>query len=181
MRFADRAEAGRLLAERLTHLRGQDVVVLGLARGGVPVAHEVARSLGAPLDVVVVHELGVPHRPELVMGAIGEGGVYVVDLPVLMTCRVTLMDLERAEARERAALGRRARRYREARTALPLAGRTAVVVDGGTVTGAVARTACRVARARGAGRVVFAAPVVAAGLLGVLHEEADDVVCLESS
>ncbi len=114
MPFADRAEAGRRLAALLGHLSGEDVVVLGLPRGGVPVAAEVARTLGAPLDVILVRKLGVPVQPELALGAIGEGGVRIINPDVVEVTGVTDAEIAMVEARERTELERRARRYRGA-------------------------------------------------------------------
>ena len=161
MPFRDRVDAGRRLAERLRHLRGEDVVVLGLPRGGVPVAAEVARVLDAPLDVIVVRKLGVPFRPELAMGAVGEGGALVVNERVVRRVHVSEAEFAEAERRERAEVERRARRFRGDRPRLALEGRTALVVDDGIATGSTARAACQVARAQGAARVVLAAPVCA--------------------
>ena len=162
MPFVDRRDAGRRLAERLMSLRGEDAVVLGLPRGGVPVAFEVARALGAPLDVILVRKLGVPFQPELAMGAIGEGGARVVNDEVLRRAGVTPSELAEVEHREQAELDRRARRYRGGRPPVGLTGRTAVVVDDGIATGSTARAACLVARAQGAARVVLAVPVAPA-------------------
>ena len=142
VRFRDRKEAGRLLAERLETLRGQDVVVLGLPRGGVPVGAEVARALGVPLDVIVVRKVGVPFQHELAMGAVGEGGVLVVNERVVRLAHVGPDELERAEQRERAELESRVQRFRGERPRVPLEGRTAVVVDDGIATGSTARAAC---------------------------------------
>ncbi|MGY1688580.1 phosphoribosyltransferase family protein [Geodermatophilus sp. SYSU D01105] len=180
MPFLDRRDAGRRLARLLAPLRGSDVVVLGLPRGGVPVAAEVARALGASLDVVVVRKLGVPVQPELAMGAVGEGGVTVVDARVLALAGVGPADLARVEERERAELDRRARAFRGDRPRVPLAGRTAVVVDDGIATGSTARAACAVVRAQGAARVVLAAPVCARDGAGALAAEVDELVCLET-
>src|SRR5215470_15010137 len=127
--FADRVDAGRRLSRMLGHMRGTDVVVLGLPRGGVPVAFEVARALRAPLDVVVVRKLGVPDQPELGMGAIGEGGVRIVNPSVLRMARVTDEELAAVEADEQAALARRVALLRGARPPAALSGRTAIVVD----------------------------------------------------
>jgi len=180
MAFANRSDAGRRLAERLVFLRGQDVVVLGLPRGGVPVAFEVARELHAPLDVIVVRKLGVPVQPELAMGAIGEGGVRVINDDVVRMAEVTGPELAAVETRERAELDRRARRFRGERPRVPLAGRTAVVVDDGIATGSTARAACRVARALGAARVVLAVPVAPPSVISELGREVDDLICLAS-
>ena len=178
--FADRSDAGRRLAQRLTHLRGGDVVVLGLPRGGVPVAAEVARALDAPLDVLVVRKLGVPFQPELAMGAVGEGGVTVLNDRVLREARVDAEALAAAERRERAELDRRVRRFRGSRPAVPLAGRTALVVDDGIATGATARAACAVARAHGAARVVLAVPACSPGAGRRLRSDVDELVALQT-
>ena len=178
MRFDDRADAGRQLVGRLQGLRGQDVVVLGLPRGGVPVAFEVAKALGAPLDVLVVRKLGVPYQPELAFGAIGEDGVRVLNDDVVRHTRLTDADIVGIEREQLAELRRRAELYRRGRERLPLTGRVALIVDDGIATGATARAACRVARAHGANRVVLAAPIGAADVVGALEEYADEVVCL---
>ncbi|MEU7054155.1 phosphoribosyltransferase family protein [Streptomyces eurythermus] len=180
MRFANRPEAGRLLGQRLEYLRGQDVVVLGLPRGGVPVAAAVAEALDAPLDVLLVRKLGVPYQPELGMGAIGEDGVRVINQEVLRTTGVGPDDLAAVEERERRVLAERGARYRGATTPAPVAGRTAVVVDDGIATGSTARVACRVARARGAARIVLAVPVAPRDFTRRLGEDADDLVCLHT-
>jgi len=177
--FTDRADAGRRLAAQLEHLRGPDVVVVGLPRGGVPVAVEVARALGAPLDVIVVRKLGVPFQPELAMGAIGEGGALVVDERVVVEAGVTAEEFAAVEGRERAELERRVRRFRGGRPPVPLVGRTVVVVDDGIATGSTARAACQVARAQGAARVVLAVPVAPPGSVVALRPDADEVVCVE--
>lgn len=178
--FADRVDAGRRLADRLSGLRGQPVVVLGLPRGGVPVAREVARALNAPLDVIVVRKLGVPYQPELAMGAIGEGGVRVVDTGIMRSAGVGAEELARVEARERAELERRAVRFRGDGHRLDLNGRVAVIVDDGVATGSTARAACAVARAHGAARVVLAVPVAAPGWEDRIGDAADVTVALET-
>jgi putative phosphoribosyl transferase len=180
MPFLDRAEAGRRLAALLGHLSGEDVVVLGLPRGGVPVAAEVARALGAPLDLILVRKLGVPVQPELALGAIGEGGVRIINPDVVSITGVTDAEIAMVEARERAELVRRARRFRGDRPRVPLAGRTAVIVDDGIATGATARAACQVARAQGASRVVLAAPVAPPSVRAALATAADEVICVET-
>ncbi len=178
--FTDRADAGRRLVRRLRHLRAEDPVVLGLPRGGVPVAHEVARDLGAPLDVIVVRKLGVPGRPEVAMGAVGEGGVLVVNEDVVEAAGVDRPQFEAVEQRERAELGSRARRFRGSRPPTSLAGRTALVVDDGIATGATARAACAVVRAAGARRVVLAVPVCSPRTARRLRDEVDELVVLEA-
>lgn len=176
-RFDDRADAGRRLAALLTHLLGRDLVVLGLPRGGVPVASEVAKALGAPLDVIVVRKLGLPMQPEVAMGAIGEGGFEILDRPFIARAGVTDREVRAVEEHERRQLQARIRRLRRGRAALGLQGRIAVVVDDGLATGLTARVACRAARQRGATRIVMAVPV---GPTAVARSvpEADEVVCL---
>ncbi|MGW0084927.1 phosphoribosyltransferase family protein [Streptomyces sp. NPDC003393] len=180
MLFRNRDEAGRRLAARLTHLTGRDVVVLGLPRGGVPVAAAVADALGAPLDLCLVRKLGVPSQPELAMGAIGEDGVRVVDDMVVRGAGVPPGALARVEEREREELARRAERYRSGRPPLPVEGRTVVVVDDGVATGSTARAACRTVRARGAARTVLAVPVAPPDWTARLGGEADELIALET-
>ncbi|MDT5357638.1 MAG: putative phosphoribosyl transferase [Mycobacterium sp.] len=178
--FKDRADAGRQLAGRLAFLRGQDVVVLGLPRGGVPVAFEVAEALRAPLDVLVVRKLGVPFQPELAFGAIGEGGVRVINESVVREADLSDEDMAAVEKQQRAELQRRSQRFRQGREQISLAGRVAVIVDDGIATGATAKAACQVARAHGASRVVLAVPIGAADTAEVLAPYADEVVCLHA-
>jgi putative phosphoribosyl transferase len=180
MVFADRADAGRRLAARLQYLADEPVVVLGLPRGGVPVAFEVARALGAPLDVIVVRKLGVPFQRELGMGAIGEDGVRVINHEVVRAAGVSAEELAAVEARERAEVQRRAGRYRGGRPRQPLGGRVAVVVDDGIATGSTARAACRIARALGAARVVLAVPVAPPGWQDRIGGDADELVCVQT-
>jgi putative phosphoribosyl transferase len=180
MIFEDREDAGRRLAGALGDYRGADAVVLGLPRGGVPVAAQVAAALRIPLDVIIVRKLGVPGQPELAMGAVGEDGVVVLNDDVLAMAGVTAAQLERVESRERREVLTRAARFRRGAGHLPLSGRTAIVVDDGVATGATARAACQVARAHGAARVVLAVPVGAPDTMAALRDEADEVVCLNS-
>lgn len=177
--FLNRSDAGRRLGKRLAGLRGQDVVVLGLPRGGVPVAFEVAKALDAPLDVIVVRKLGVPFQPEVAMGAIGEGSVRVLDPRTISAARVSQEDLRQVEQRERAVLESRVARLRKGRHPVDLTGRTVVIVDDGIATGSTARVACQVARQLGAAKVVLAVPVAPARAVVELKEP-DDVVCLLS-
>jgi putative phosphoribosyl transferase len=178
MLFVDRIEAGRQLAERLRPMHSADVVVLGLPRGGVPVAFEVARALGAPLDVIVVRKLGAPFQPELAMGAIGEDGVRVVNDDVVHGTGITEHEFAVVEAKERAELERRARRFRGDRQRISLVGRTAIVVDDGIATGSTALAACQVARSHGASRVVLAVPVAPPDWSARFGEVAEELVCL---
>lgn len=175
--FRNRTDAGRQLAANLTHLRGPDTVVLGLPRGGVPVAFEVASALDAPLDVIVVRKLGVPFQPELGMGAIGEGQVRVLNPEVVRLAHVSEVELAAVERRERAVLEQRASRFRSGRERHSLEGKTAVIVDDGIATGSTARAACQVARAMGAARVVLAAPVGPPECEGRLRDAVDEFVC----
>lgn len=178
--FRDRADAGRRLGQRLRRLRGEDVVVLGLPRGGVPVAAEVAKALDAPLDVIVVRKLGVPFQPEVAMGAIGEGEARVLDKRVLSLAGVTEDDVRTVEQTERALLESRVKRYRQGRERQHLTGRTAVIVDDGIATGSTARVACQVARHLGAATIILAVPVAPAHVLGSLSEP-DQTVSLISA
>ncbi|MDV9192163.1 alpha/beta family hydrolase [Streptomyces sp. SR27] len=180
MFFSDRTDAGRRLAARLDRFKGDDVVVLGLPRGGVPVAAEVADALGAPLDICLVRKLGVPRQPELAMGALGEGGVRVLNERVLREAGVDERELAAVEEREQLELEQRGRRYRGSRPAVPLEGRTVLIVDDGLATGATALAACRVVRARGAARIVLAVPVAPHGWTARLGGEADETVSVRT-
>ncbi|MEU6756314.1 phosphoribosyltransferase family protein [Streptomyces sp. NPDC046685] len=180
MQFTDRADAGARLAEALRHLAPERPVVLGLPRGGVPVAFQVARALGAPLDVVVVRKLGVPYHRELGFGAIGEGGVRVISEDIVRSSRVGQQDLAAVERAEEAELARQAARFRGDRPRVDLAGRTVILVDDGIATGSTAAAACEVVRAQGAGRVVLAVPVAPPDAIAWLATEADEVVCLST-
>ncbi len=166
--FADRADAGKQLAERLREVLGEQsdsdkVVVVGLPRGGVPVASQVATALGVPLDLILVRKLGVPGQPEVAMGSIGERGVRVVNREIVRLAQVSPADFAEVEARERVELERRAERYAAARTPASLEGKIVVIVDDGLATGATAKAACEVAREGGASRVILAVPVAPEG------------------
>lgn len=174
--FADRVDAGGRLADRLRHLRGSEVVVVGLPRGGVPVADVVARSIGAPLDVVLVRKLGVPAQPELAMGAIGEEGVRVLDREMIAKLRIDGNQLADVERRERQELERRAGAFRAGRARVGLDGRTVVVVDDGIATGSTAKAACEVVRLEGASRLVLAVPVAPPNWTDRLGDVADEYV-----
>ncbi len=179
--FRDRADAGRLLAARLAHLEGRDPVVLALPRGGVAIGREVARALGAPLDIVLVRKIGVPWQPELALGAISNGGEPQVFIDQRMAKELAIPeDYVREETlRQRAELERRRRIYCADRPPVAVAGRTAIVVDDGIATGATMRVALRAVRARKPAHLVLAAPVAAAETLAALRGEADEVVCVE--
>ncbi|MFP4636371.1 MAG: alpha/beta fold hydrolase [Nitriliruptoraceae bacterium] len=180
MPFADRREAGRRLAAEVEGLGLVDPVVLGLPRGGVPVAAEVARALDAPLDVLLVRKLGCPWQPELGIGAIGEDGIQVVNEDLRRQARVSEDELEAAAEREHAELERRLRTYRQGRPPVELSGRTVVIVDDGLATGFTARAGIEVVRRRGAAQVVLAVPVAPPDTVAELGERLDEVVCLET-
>jgi putative phosphoribosyl transferase len=174
--YANRSQAGDVLAASLLEYAGRsDVVVLGLVRGGVPVAARVAAALGAPLDVLVVRKLGVPWAPEVAFGALGPGGVVVHNPEV--ESRLTPADRAEVVGSEADELVRREARYRSGRPPLDLAGKVAIIVDDGLATGATARAAVGVARRMGASRVVVAVPVAADDSLRLVGTEADEVVC----
>jgi putative phosphoribosyl transferase len=176
--YRDRAEAGRTLAADLVHLAGRgDVVVLGLPRGGVPVAWEVAQALEAPLDVLLARKLGVPGHPELAMGAVGAGGVRVLNQAVVDSLGIPPQAIEEVAAREGAELARREESYRGGRPPLDVAGRVAVVVDDGLATGATMRAAITALRALLPQRIVVAVPVGARETCAELAGVADEVVC----
>lgn len=176
MRFANRAHAGRKLARLLDHLSAQPVVVLGLPRGGVPVAFEVARRLSAPLEVLLVRKLGVPFQPELAMGAVGEGGVKIIDHHLVRRLGIEPHQVEAVEHLERRELHRQAEVFRQGRPRVDLAARTAVVVDDGIATGSTALAACAIVRERGAGRVVMAAPVAPRDAATLFNKAADEFI-----
>ena len=184
MVFIDRRDAGRHLAAALTALSERrpfdSPVVMGLPRGGVPVAAEVAAALGAPLDVLIVHKVRSAQEPSFALGAVGEDGVRVMNDRYLGIVNVPETELDPLEARERALLERRAAFYRESQPAIPLAGCTAIVVDDGINSGATAQVACRVARLHGAAAVVLAVPVAPASWENRMGSGADDYVCVVS-
>jgi putative phosphoribosyl transferase len=178
-RFADRADAGRRLAERLRDYAGRDdVVVLGLPRGGVPVAAEVARALAAPLDAFLVRKLGVPGREELAFGAIASGGARVLNRDVVATLGIDERTIEQVAAREQAELERRAEAYRGTAEPPDVRGQTAILVDDGLATGASMRAAVEAVRGLGPGRVVVAVPAAARQTCDDLARDVDEVVCL---
>jgi predicted phosphoribosyltransferase len=177
-RFVDRRAAGRELARRLDgYAQRQDVIVLGLPRGGVPVAYEVACALDAPLDAFVVRKLGVPWREELAMGALASGGVCVLNAEVIDALAVDRRTLEEVLGRERRELERRERLYRGASAPIEVERRTAIVVDDGLATGATMRAAIAALRERNARAIVVAVPVASSATCDELAGEADEVVC----
>jgi predicted phosphoribosyltransferase len=178
--LTDRQEAGRRLATLLSSYERAAPVVLGLPRGGVVVAAEIATELHAPLDVLIVRKLGYPRHSELAIGAIAEGGYRWVDENLIATDRVAAAGLADVIAREEAELARRVDRYRGGRDRVPLAGRTAVVVDDGLATGWTARVALEAVRAAGANRIVLAVPVAPPSAIPALQEAADEVVVLSA-
>src|SRR5688572_26838768 len=175
--YRDRRHAGTELAHRLGHLKGDDVVVLGLPRGGVPVAFEVARALEAPLDVFVVRKLGLPGHEELAMGAIATGGVQLLDPGVIRASGVSEDEIEAVADRVRGELERRERAYRGERSPPDVRDRTVILVDDGLATGSTMRAAVRALRRQGPARVVVAVPVGAPDSCSELDGEADEVVC----
>ncbi|MGZ6576422.1 MAG: erythromycin esterase family protein, partial [Solirubrobacteraceae bacterium] len=180
-RFRDRSEAGRLLAERLREYAGRDdVVVLGLPRGGVPVAAEIARAIDAPLDVFVVRKLGVPGHEELAFGAIATGGMRVLNQPVLEQLALPADWIEAIDAKERRELERRERAFRGERPPPDLAGRTVILVDDGLATGATMLAAVRAVKLDDPARVVVAVPVADPEVCRALGAEVDDIVCLQT-
>ena len=182
MKFADRAAAGRQLATRLAHLKDRGAVVLALPRGGVAVGFEIAQALGAPLEIVLVREIGVPWQPELALGAVTDGGSpetfidedlsKVLDIPKSFVQEETSRQLEEIE--------RRRASYCAGRTPVEIAGRTAIVVDDGIATGATMRVALRAVRRRNPAHLVLAVPVAPPETLAQFRSEADETICLET-
>ncbi|WP_167051335.1 phosphoribosyltransferase family protein [Salinibacterium sp. ZJ77] len=177
MQFTNRVDAGERLARELEQFGAADAVVLGIPRGGVPVAAVVAEKLNLPLDVVVVRKLGLPFDPEVAMGAIGEGGARVLDEHLASRAGVSAEGVAGVEERERRTLDERVDRLRRGGASSDLDGRTAIVVDDGLATGATMQAACLAARARGAARVVAAVPVAAADAMRRITA-ADEVVAV---
>ncbi|MEX1186752.1 MAG: phosphoribosyltransferase [Gemmatimonadaceae bacterium] len=178
VRFRDRADAGRELASRLGEYADRtDVLVLGLPRGGVPVAFEVARSLSAPLDVFVVRKLGLPHHEELAMGAIAMGGARVLDRALIAQVGVSDAEIEQVTRREEIELERRQKRYRGDRLLPDIAGRTVILVDDGLATGSSMRVAVAALREEHPRKIVVAVPIAPEETCEMLRAAADEVVC----
>jgi putative phosphoribosyl transferase len=164
----------------LQELQAESPVILGLPRGGVVVAEPLAVALKAPLDVIIVRKLGVPYQPELAMGAIGEGGVKVIEESVVSSTGLDERRIEEVERRERSVLDARIAQYRQWRPAVPLEGRSAVIVDDGIATGATVRAACQVVASRGALKVTVAVPVATREAIRRIRPVCDEVVCLHT-
>jgi len=179
MLFRDRVDAGQRLSAALLPYRDEAPIVLGLPRGGVPVAYEVARALAAPLDVWVVRKLGTPGFEELGLGAVAEGGGTYFNESVMAELGISAEDITDVVARKTAEVEARVRRFRADRPPPDLEGRTVIVVDDGIATGGTVRAALRTIRARRPARLVLAVPVAAASSLASLRAEADEVVCLD--
>lgn len=178
MLFRDRTDAGRRLAEHLqAYAHRSDVIVLGLPRGGVPVAYEVARALGAPLDVFVVRKLGAPEQPELALGAVATGGVRVLNHEIVRALGLTGDEIEAIAVEETEHLERLERSLRDELPAPDVRGKTVILVDDGLATGATMRAAVAAVRELQPARVVVAVPVAAPATCHTLLEEADEVVC----
>jgi putative phosphoribosyl transferase len=182
MKFADRGEAGRRLADKLLHLKDRQPVVLALPRGGVAVGFEIAQTLDAPLDIVLVRKIGVPWQPELALGAVTDGAAreIFVDRDLATSLDVPDNYIEEETARQLEEIERRRKSYCEGRPALEVAGRTAIVVDDGIATGATMRVALQAVRRRGPARSVLAVPVAPPDTLAALRKEVDEAVCLET-
>lgn len=182
MMFSNRRDAGRQLAEALKSYRGQDVVVLALPRGGVPVAEEIAAALDAPLDLLLVRKIGVPWQPELAMGAVidGDEPITVRNMDVIRAAAVTDGDFNAASQAELRELERRRARYIGDRARPEIAGRIAIIVDDGIATGATVRAAIRGLRRKGPQKVVLAVPVAPESTVAELREEVDELVCLHA-
>jgi putative phosphoribosyl transferase len=182
MKFEDRSEAGRRLADKLAHLRDRRPVVLALPRGGVAVGFEISRALDAPLDIVLVHKIGVPWQPELALGAVTDGASpeTLIDRELAASLDVSDSYIKKETARQLEEIERRRKSYCEGRPAVEVLGRVAIVVDDGIATGATMRVALQAVRRRSPARLVLAVPVAPPGTLAALGEQADEAICLET-
>jgi putative phosphoribosyl transferase len=182
MKFADRGEAGRRLADKLLHFKDRQPVVLALPRGGVAVGFEIAHTLDAPLDIVLVRKIGVPWQPELALGAVTDGARHETFIDRNLAASLNIPDryIEEETSRQLKEIERRREAYCEGRPSLELAGHTAIVVDDGIATGATMRVALQAVRRHGPARLVLAVPVAPPDTLTALREEVDEAVCLET-
>jgi putative phosphoribosyl transferase len=181
VRFSNRSDAGRRLADELVRYSGRkDVVVLALPRGGVPVGFEVASALGVPLDVFVVRKLGLPWHEELAMGALASGGVRLLDKDLIRVAKVSDEEIERITAREQIELDRREQQYRGGRPFPSLEGKTVILVDDGLATGSTMRVAVAALRLENPASIVVAVPVAALETCAGFRDVADDIVCAET-
>jgi putative phosphoribosyl transferase len=179
MAFHNRTEAGQQLAAMLgAYARRSDVLVLGLPRGGVPVAYEVAHALSAPLDIIVVRKLGVPYEPELAMGAIALGGIRVLNADIVRSLEISPEDIEAVAAEQQRELTRRERLYRGDRPMPDIRGRVVILVDDGIATGATIRAAIVAVRQQQPARIVIAVPVASANTCAELRKEVDELICV---
>jgi putative phosphoribosyl transferase len=176
--FLDRSQAGRLLARELNHLGDQKVVVLGIPRGGIIPAGELARGLNGELDVILAHKLRTPGNPEVAMGAVAEGGVTFIDPEIIRLFGISVAQIEEEKAIQLAGISRRATEIRTIRPRIPLQKRTVVITDDGIATGATTLTAIRAVRFENPSRVILALPVGPAEALRTLADEADETICL---
>src|SRR5215469_6288256 len=182
MKFADRGEAGRRLADKLLHFKDRQPVVLALPRGGVAVGFEIAHALDAPLDIVLVRKIGVPWQPELALGAVTDGARHETFIDRNLAASLDIQDsyIEEETSRQLKEIERRREAYCEGRPAHEIAGHTAIVVDDGIATGATMRVALQAVRRHGPARLVLAVPVAPPDTLAALREEVDEAVCLET-
>lgn len=180
MVFANRIEAGKLLAQSLLSIKEKDPIILGLPRGGVPVAYEVAHALNKPLDVIIVRKLGVPWQNELAFGAIGEGDQIFLNQHIIKTLEINQETQDHIISREREEIKNRQIRFRGDRKPIDIKGRCVVIVDDGIATGATVEVACKVAKARGASEIIVAAPVAAQRTVKKLANVSDKIIVLDS-
>jgi putative phosphoribosyl transferase len=182
MMFVNRTEAGAKLAERLLRFKNRKPVVLALVRGGVPIAYEIAKALAAPLDIVLVRKIGAPGQPELAAGAVVDGARpdTVRNPDVIAALEISDEYIREEAERQLAEIERRRSLYAHGRPAIPIGGRTAIVVDDGIATGATMRAALRALRRQNPARLVLAVPVAALSVVDELKQEADEIVCVET-
>ena len=178
--FKDRQEAGQILANKLSNYAKQNVIVLGLPRGGVPVAFEVAKALKATLDVYVVRKLGVPGHEELAMGAIASGDVRILNKPAIADLLISEEEIEAETRKEREELKRRELLYRDDRPPLDVTNRTVILVDDGIATGSTIKAAIAALKKQKAGRIVVAVPVAPASTIEEIKGDVDEVICVSS-